>query len=60
MKVQIIKCHNPNWWYSDKIGEVYKVGTNAYCTENDYVALDISDKNIDFFINKSDCVLIEN
>jgi len=25
MKVKIIKCCNPSWWYSEKIGDVFKV-----------------------------------
>lgn len=41
MKVKIIKCSDPNFWYADKIGEVYEVLDLEYST--DYIAAGVAD-----------------
>jgi len=51
MKVKITKCSNVDYWYNDKIGEVFEVLTE----ENYYVAGHISSG---LFIAKDDCEII--
>lgn len=41
MKVKIIKCSDPNFWYADKIGEVYEV-LDLECSP-DYIAAGVAD-----------------
>lgn len=55
MEVKIIKCSNPNYWYVDKIGDIFKaiydqdeygyyIKYNGWITENDCEI--VSTKNV--------------
>lgn len=53
MKVKIIKCSKPHWWYIDCIGNVYEVES---FNEEDYKVID---PMYFFLLYKSDCQIIE-
>jgi len=58
MKVRIIKCSNKNWWYNDKIGEIFDVLMEEEDDYDDYVVANyVSNKNS---IDKADCEIVED
>ena len=52
MKVKIIKCENPEYWYADKIGEVFEVEEWDIRNYKKFGSCDL--------IIKSDCEIVEN
>jgi hypothetical protein len=52
MKIKIVSCNNPNYWYSSKIGEVFDV---EKFNDIDYILnYELS------FILKIDCIVLNN
>lgn len=64
MKVKVLKCDNESCWYHKRIGEVFNVKQDP--EDKDYwIVLDKVDFYTypildDFFIDKSDCVIVSN
>jgi hypothetical protein len=56
MKIKVIKCGNPSYWYNDKIGEVFPV-TKEW-TRDWQVAGGVTGAN-HTFVEKSDGVIVE-
>ena len=55
--VKITKCKSKDYWYADKIGEIFSVRNNPL-TNASYIYLTKDNKS--FIINKSDCEIIDN
>lgn len=62
MKVKIVKCSGPGWWYSDRIGDVFKVKQAKIewgDAPDDWEVSDKESYNYGDFILKTDCEIIE-
>lgn len=60
MKVKIIKCSNPSWWYVDKIGREIEVEKRYYLIPEDEEKDSFLVKGGIGVIQKSDCQVIED
>lgn len=54
MKVKIVKCSKPSFWYAEDIGKIYDVNENI--VNDDYM---ISDSSVQAGIFVVDCELVE-
>ena len=57
MKIKIIQSTYDDYWYSEHIGEEFKVEENGIC---DYRITDINSEHYNNYISKEDCEIIED
>ena len=57
MKIEIIKCSNPDWWYSNLVGKTREVEDKVY-RKKDYVDKKYGGDNAMFRIKTEDARII--
>lgn len=57
MKVRIVKCQWPYWWYANRIGDIVDVAFDLY-TDESYLIIDKNHSHHEWAILKSDCEVI--
>lgn len=59
MKVRIVKCSNPGWWYANKVGQTFDVVKRYYLIRSNEERPEYQVKDGIGLIEKSDCEVIE-